>query len=332
MATGHCSTRAYPLVEATSVIQTTRFQSGGTNPIPVESIRLKRIRDAREDYEYLRTLEDAGERVFRHEHVFAALRKSEYRRVRHGHGLVRYHRLELDADASDDRTSKARPGYQDRERSGPATLLTLAPRAPSAPPLPPSPSARPNPTRPSPARLTAWPTAPAPRPSSTPSSCPAVTPSGSELPTPRATPIPPRRSAPGRWWNLTTVYQADGLIKRSGDYRYKGNNVYNLTGSNQTWKLTALARIQRTFLIRVQNDGEATDSFSIVGSKVNGFTTKYFFGAREHHDLGGGGRALYRHPRSRRRAHDQDDCAGEKQRKAHNSPVAHPRSELPGTS
>ena len=45
-----------------------------------------------------------------------------------------------------------------------------------------------------------------------------------------------------RTWTVvdaTTVYQADGLIKRSGDYRYKGNNVYNLTGSNQTWKLTA---------------------------------------------------------------------------------------------
>jgi subtilisin len=86
-----------------------------------------------------------------------------------------------------------------------------------------------------------------------------------------------------RIWTVvdaTTVYQPDGLIKRSGDYRYQGNNVYNLTGFNQTWKLTARRGSTRTFLIRVQNDGEATDSFSIVGSKVNRFTTKYFFGAR----------------------------------------------------
>ena len=35
---------------------------GGTHPIPVESMRLKRIRDGREDYEYLRILAARGQR------------------------------------------------------------------------------------------------------------------------------------------------------------------------------------------------------------------------------------------------------------------------------
>ena len=35
---------------------------GGTHPIPVESMRLKRIRDGREDYEYLRILAERGQR------------------------------------------------------------------------------------------------------------------------------------------------------------------------------------------------------------------------------------------------------------------------------
>ena len=34
---------------------------GGTRPIPIESLRMKLVRDGYEDYEYLKALEDAGQ-------------------------------------------------------------------------------------------------------------------------------------------------------------------------------------------------------------------------------------------------------------------------------
>ena len=253
---------------------------GGTNPIPVESIRLKRIRDAREDYEYLRILEDAGERAFGM-NMFSQL-------------FVNPSTGEFDMDtalfaitgSSSTLTqatieqAKLDLATRIESGSGPATLLDSGPSGTvsSSTATFTFSSSKPNSTFACSLDGAAYGVCTSPKqytelvPGSHTFRVRATDSSGNTDPTPAE-----------RTWTVvdaTTVYQADGLIKRSGDYPYKGNNVYNLTGSNQTWKLTAQRGSKRTFLIRVQNDGEATDSFSIVGSKVNGFTTKYFLGAR----------------------------------------------------
>ena len=168
---------------------------GGTNPIPIESIRMKRIRDAREDYEYLQLLTEQGDRSY---------------------GMNRFEELFVDpnTDVFDMDTAMF-------SITGSSTTLTEANLQQ--------------------ARL--------------------------EL----AAQID--GSAP-----VGDPFKADALIKRKGDYPTKGGNVYNTTGDQQTVKLGVPSGETRTFVLKIENDGEEDDSFSVVGSKPAGFVTKYYSG------------------------------------------------------
>jgi hypothetical protein len=75
------------------------------------------------------------------------------------------------------------------------------------------------------------------------------------------------------------VRQPDLLIKASGDTNYIGDNIFNSDGTNQTRSLSVKAGSSVTFDIELQNDGSASDSFTIAGTGPSGsFAAKYFTG------------------------------------------------------
>ena len=73
--------------------------------------------------------------------------------------------------------------------------------------------------------------------------------------------------------------QPDNLIKNSSESAYLGDNVYNADGAGQTKTQSVKAGRSATFDFMIQNDGSATDSFTVRGSGGStGFTVKYYVG------------------------------------------------------
>ncbi|HEV8713427.1 MAG TPA: alpha-L-arabinofuranosidase [Candidatus Binatia bacterium] len=71
----------------------------------------------------------------------------------------------------------------------------------------------------------------------------------------------------------------DNLIKLSSESTYLGNNEYNTDGTNQTKNQSVKAGLTGVFHIMIQNDGPATDSFTVRGTgNSTGFTVKYYTG------------------------------------------------------
>ncbi len=71
----------------------------------------------------------------------------------------------------------------------------------------------------------------------------------------------------------------DSLIKNSGESTYLGDNVYNTDGTGQTKSQSVKAGQSATFNILVQNDGSASDSFTVQGNgSSTGFTVRYYTG------------------------------------------------------
>jgi hypothetical protein len=77
-------------------------------------------------------------------------------------------------------------------------------------------------------------------------------------------------------------FRPDGLIKLSSATTYVGNNVYNLTGTNQTVTAKRKRGTSQSFSIKVQNDGTAFDSFRLHGpGSRTGFAVHYFVGTTD---------------------------------------------------
>ena len=71
-------------------------------------------------------------------------------------------------------------------------------------------------------------------------------------------------------------HQPDGQIKQGSGTSYKGDNVYNTDGTNQTITRSVAHGNSRTFNVKTQNDGIASDSFTIDGCDASsGFTVVY---------------------------------------------------------
>jgi hypothetical protein len=71
----------------------------------------------------------------------------------------------------------------------------------------------------------------------------------------------------------------DGWISTASGWGYVGNNVYNTTGAHQTKTLNARRAQYRDFHIRVYNDGNTTNTFTLKGSiAVSGSTVRYYAG------------------------------------------------------
>jgi hypothetical protein len=75
------------------------------------------------------------------------------------------------------------------------------------------------------------------------------------------------------------VYRPDAQIRLSSQTSFAGNNVYNTTGAGQTRSATSSPGQRRTFVIRVQNDGDTVDGFTVRGcTAATGFTIRYLAG------------------------------------------------------
>ncbi|MBI3648890.1 MAG: hypothetical protein HY240_09105 [Actinobacteria bacterium] len=76
-------------------------------------------------------------------------------------------------------------------------------------------------------------------------------------------------------------YQPDGAI-RLGKGKYVGDNAYNTTAAKQTVTAKALRGSKKTFTVRVENDGNSTDTFTVKGKGAQtGFAVKYFQGTTD---------------------------------------------------
>jgi hypothetical protein len=259
---------------------------GGTNPIPVESIRLKRIRDAREDYEYLKILEDHGDRAF-------GMSRFGQLFVDPGTGVFGLDTAMFSITGSSTTLTQATIEQARRDLASRIELVL--------PPDPEAPDTRidsgPSGTVTSTTATFTFSAPDWPHPVDHLCSMddgpwdtcgPTATYTGLALGSHTfrvasasaggdIDPTPAERT-----WTIVepnVTYKADGLIRRVGDNPFKGNDVYNLTGSNQTLKMTTSRGATKSFLVKVQNDGSELDSFSIVGEKKPGFVTRYYSGS-----------------------------------------------------
>ena len=75
------------------------------------------------------------------------------------------------------------------------------------------------------------------------------------------------------------VRQPDNLIKASGDASYLGEGIFNTDGTGQTRSLSIKAGRSATFIVNTQNDGSATDTFTIQGAGSSSpLSVKYYSG------------------------------------------------------
>jgi hypothetical protein len=74
----------------------------------------------------------------------------------------------------------------------------------------------------------------------------------------------------------------DGLIKLASAASFKGNNVYNSTGTHQTVVAKRKRHSKQAFSLLVQNDGNVADSFRVRGpGSKPGFVVHYFAGTTD---------------------------------------------------
>jgi hypothetical protein len=75
------------------------------------------------------------------------------------------------------------------------------------------------------------------------------------------------------------VRQPDGTIRLQADASAIGDGTYNTTGAGQTRSISSARGTIRWFVVRVQNDGEVPDAFTIQGTgSLSGFVGRYFLG------------------------------------------------------
>jgi hypothetical protein len=80
--------------------------------------------------------------------------------------------------------------------------------------------------------------------------------------------------------------QPDNLIKTSSESTFVGDNVYNTDGAAQTKSQGVKAGRSATFNVMIQNDGSASDSFTVQGNgSSTGFTVKYYAGSSGNTDI-----------------------------------------------
>lgn len=76
------------------------------------------------------------------------------------------------------------------------------------------------------------------------------------------------------------VRRADAQIRTSAQTTFGGNDVVNTSGAGQSRLLVRARNQKATFVVRAQNDGEATDDLHIKGpASGSGFTVRYFAGS-----------------------------------------------------
>jgi hypothetical protein len=74
----------------------------------------------------------------------------------------------------------------------------------------------------------------------------------------------------------TVTYQPDNWIRNQGE-SWSGDDVYNLTGNNQTALQSISDNVTANYEIKIQNDGNTSDSFIVTGNTTSGnWTVEYY--------------------------------------------------------
>jgi len=74
----------------------------------------------------------------------------------------------------------------------------------------------------------------------------------------------------------TATYQPDNWIRNEGE-SWSGDDVYNLTGNNQAASQSVADNVTANYEIRIQNDGNTSDSFIVTGNAASGnWTVEYY--------------------------------------------------------
>ncbi|MGC3991341.1 MAG: CAP domain-containing protein [Chthoniobacteraceae bacterium] len=80
---------------------------------------------------------------------------------------------------------------------------------------------------------------------------------------------------------VVPAYQPDLWMADWGQADWVGNNTYNATAANQNLSRTLLAGKYRKLKIKLQNDGNVADTFTLTGSAASsGFKVAYFDGSQ----------------------------------------------------
>jgi tripartite motif-containing protein 71 len=82
------------------------------------------------------------------------------------------------------------------------------------------------------------------------------------------------------WTVDTGTHRPDGQIAAGG--KYAGNNIYNSTGTKQTKTQSTTAGHTISFQVKVENDGNESDTYSLLGSASStGFAVTYLIGTTD---------------------------------------------------
>jgi hypothetical protein len=82
------------------------------------------------------------------------------------------------------------------------------------------------------------------------------------------------------WTVDTGTHRPDGQIAAGG--KYAGNNIYNTTGTKQTKTQSISAGHTIAFQVKLENDGNESDSYSLQGSdSIKGFAVSYLIGTTD---------------------------------------------------
>ena len=75
------------------------------------------------------------------------------------------------------------------------------------------------------------------------------------------------------------VFRPDALISTRRAGGYVGNGIYNTTGTGQSKAVKARRTTTKTFYVKVQNDGDTSETLRLKGCRTgSGFTVKYLAG------------------------------------------------------
>lgn len=73
------------------------------------------------------------------------------------------------------------------------------------------------------------------------------------------------------------LFRADMWIRKINEQQFAGDNIYNLTGEQQTREMPATPTTPAAFVLRAQNDGNTVDTLKITGpTGSDGWSIRYF--------------------------------------------------------
>ncbi|MBI3922583.1 MAG: hypothetical protein HY318_14265, partial [Armatimonadetes bacterium] len=76
---------------------------------------------------------------------------------------------------------------------------------------------------------------------------------------------------------LNSINQPDAMMRLKTDATYQFDDIYDPTGANETISTMTLANGMKDFRVRVQNDGNMLDTYTVVGDPGgSGWSVKYF--------------------------------------------------------